>query len=206
MAHHLVLPSRQPFLHHLQTNFRLVRASDYIQRFQLIIKHKPGKQHIVPNALSRLNADNKDGSLGDHDGELDVLFTSSLVEMSKEFCNGIIAGYNKDPFWKKVLQILVKQQQTSMESVLPFCLDDSLIFRTEGYTSSDHGFEPRRLCIPQSMIKEILHANHDAQSHLGFARCYERVASTYYIRCLSNALKVYLKHCPTCQVSQTRRH
>lgn len=187
-------------------NLRLVRASDYIQRFQLIIKHKPGKQHIVPDALSRLNADNKDGSLADHDGELDVLFTSSLVEMSKEFRNGIIAGYNKDPFWKKVLQILVKQQQTSVESVLPFCLDDSLIFRTEGYTSSDHGFEPRRLCIPQSMIKEILHANHDAQSHLGFARCYERVASTYYIRCLSNALKVYLKHCPTCQVSQTRRH
>lgn len=72
-------------------NLRPVPGSDYIQRFQLIIKHKPGKQHIVPNALSRLNIENKDGSLADHDGEVDVFFTSSLVEMSKEFCNGIIA-------------------------------------------------------------------------------------------------------------------
>lgn len=114
-----------------------------------------------------------DGSLADHHGELDVLFTSSLVKMSKEFRDDIIAGYNKDPFWKEVLQILIKQQQTSIESDFPFCLDNSLIFQIESYTSSEHGFEPRRLFIPQSMVKEVLHANHDAQSHLGFALYFE---------------------------------
>lgn len=32
-------------------NIRLVRASNYIRWFQLNITHKPGKQHIVPDAL-----------------------------------------------------------------------------------------------------------------------------------------------------------
>lgn len=33
-------------------NLRLIRASEYLQRFNLDIRHKPGKQHIVPDALS----------------------------------------------------------------------------------------------------------------------------------------------------------
>ena len=37
-------------------NLRLIRASEYIQRFRsLEFRHKPGKQHIVPDALSRLS-------------------------------------------------------------------------------------------------------------------------------------------------------
>ena len=35
-------------------NLRFVRAFDYIQRFDFIIKHKLDKLHIVSNALSRL--------------------------------------------------------------------------------------------------------------------------------------------------------
>ena len=39
-------------------NFRLVRVSDYIQRFDVELRHKSGKQHIVPDALSRLASSN----------------------------------------------------------------------------------------------------------------------------------------------------
>lgn len=37
-------------------NLRLVRASTYLSQFQLDVRYRPGKQHIIPNALSRLPA------------------------------------------------------------------------------------------------------------------------------------------------------
>ena len=52
-------------------NLRLVRASDYVQRFRLDIRHKPGKLHIVPDALSRLETTNVDTSMKEDQGELD---------------------------------------------------------------------------------------------------------------------------------------
>ena len=38
---------------------RLVCVSDYVQRFLLVIKYKPGKYHIIPDALFRLEAEGK---------------------------------------------------------------------------------------------------------------------------------------------------
>ena len=37
-------------------NLRLVRSSTYLSQFQLDIKYRPGKQHVIPDALSRLPA------------------------------------------------------------------------------------------------------------------------------------------------------
>lgn len=117
-----------------------------------------------------------------------------------------IQGYKDDRFWSKITTLLQKEKVSVLPPDLPFCFDNNLIFRRDGYISSDHAFEPRLLCIPQSLVKEILKANHDENGHLGFLRCYERVASSYYIRNLSAHLKAYLKHCAACNVNQTRRH
>lgn len=187
-------------------NLWLVRASDYVQRFPLVIKYKPGKHHIISDALFRLEAEGKEVLDNQGEGELDVLFTTTLIEMSKEFREKLIQGYKDDRFWSRIRALLPKEKPSSSSSNLPFCLENNLIFCHDRYISSDHAFEPRRLCIPQLLIKEILRANHDKNGHLGFFRCYERIASSYYIRNLSAHLKVYLKHCSSCNVNQTRRH
>ncbi len=66
-------------------NLRLVRASEYLQRFRLDVRYKPGKANVVPDALSRL-ASRDCRPKQDSEGELDVLsvqcFPVSLVEMS----------------------------------------------------------------------------------------------------------------------------
>jgi len=55
-----------------KTNLRVVRASDFLQRFRnLEIRHKLGNKYIVPDALSRLCPDQiKRDFL---EGELDIL-------------------------------------------------------------------------------------------------------------------------------------
>lgn len=37
-----------------KSNLRLIRASEYLQRFRLDVRYKPGKTNTVPDALSRL--------------------------------------------------------------------------------------------------------------------------------------------------------
>ena len=186
-------------------NLRLVRASDYIQRFNLDIRHKPGKQHIVPDALSRLASANINTPPRNSDeGELDALFTASLVEMDPQFKQRILDGYKSDLNWQKITQVLDSGGEDA--ATLPFCRgEDGLIFRSDGFTTGDHAYEPRRLCIPHPVVADILQLAHD-DGHAGYAKCFEQISASWYIRGLSRYLRDYLKHCPQCLVYQTRRH
>jgi hypothetical protein len=68
----------------------LVRASNYLQQFNLNVHHKPGKEHIVPDALSRLKSSSKATTTPELDfdaidGADAYNFTASLTELSTEF-------------------------------------------------------------------------------------------------------------------------
>ena len=76
-------------------NVRLVRASQFLSQFDLDVRHKPGKDHIIPDALSRLASMNR-SQLPDHYSELDVLFTSILVEIDDSFRKKLVDRYEDD--------------------------------------------------------------------------------------------------------------
>ena len=190
-------------------NLRLVRASDYLQRFELVIRHKPGKQHVVPDALSRLENTYTD-PMAPEEGELDALvaslaycYATSLVEMSEEFRQRLIDGYATDPAYKHINKVLdVNGDEDAAK--LPFVRGpDGLIFRLDVATG-DHAYTARRLCVPQSCVKDILQIAH-GEGHPGYARCLEK-ASAWYIRHLAKHVREYIRHCPDCQIYQTKRH
>ena len=56
----------------VRANVRLIRASQFLRQFQLDVRYKPGKEHIIPDALLRLASTNT-GSLDKEHGELDAL-------------------------------------------------------------------------------------------------------------------------------------
>lgn len=92
-------------------NLRLIRASDYIQRFNIILKHKPGKQHVVPDALSRLPTNNSDTQLGG-EGELDVLsqlrWSKWMKGLSRKSARAMILTL----YGAKCLALLIKLPRT----------------------------------------------------------------------------------------------
>ena len=88
-------------------NLRLVRASEYLQRFRLDVRYKPGRSHFMPDALSRFaSCESKRRPDAEHEGVLDVLhataienwaLTTSIVKLSKDFRTRLIEGYKADP-------------------------------------------------------------------------------------------------------------
>lgn len=77
-------------------NFRFVRVFDYIQRFDLIIKHKSERLHLISNALFTLSTMSASDAKQLKDEEFDVLFMTSLVKMISSFKKKLIKKYLKD--------------------------------------------------------------------------------------------------------------
>lgn len=75
-------------------NICLMRASQFLQQFRLVVRHKPGKEHIIPDALSRLANANCAGQ-NEVYSELDALFIyhATLVKISPDLIKRILDGY-----------------------------------------------------------------------------------------------------------------
>jgi hypothetical protein len=179
-------------------NLRLIRVFEYIQRFNIIIRHKSNKQHIVPDVLSRLVSENDE--FVSNSKELDTLFIIILIETKSSFKFKLVHEYSTNLKWKKILHTLIKNSVIE----LSFKLNDDLIYRTN-QVFIKHVYEFRRLCISFNTISDILHIAH-SDNHSEFVKCIDIVFSSWYIHDLFRHLREYLRHCSQCQIFQTRRH
>ena len=65
----------------MRINIRLVRVSQFLRLFQLDVRYKSKKKHIVLDALSRLVSNSKLSLLDNH-SELDVLYARATQALS----------------------------------------------------------------------------------------------------------------------------
>lgn len=108
----------------MRLNLQLVRASQFLQQFKLDVRHKPGKEHIIPDALSRLASANV-GQADPSYSELDALFTynTTLVEICPELISRILAGYEADNYWSRLhRQVQANEDLGADKASLPFVL------------------------------------------------------------------------------------
>ena len=92
-------------------NLRLIRALNYLQRFNLNIRHKSRKQHIMSNVFFKLVNVNIENLLwkffvNNNKNKLNVLFIVSLIEINFFFRKRIIVECENDLNWKKIIVIL----------------------------------------------------------------------------------------------------
>ena len=87
----------------IRLNLRLVQAFQFFQQFKLNVCHKPRKEHIILDALTRHASTNKGYPEAQH-LELDALFTYNaiLVEIHLGLVSQIFAGYRADPWWAQL--------------------------------------------------------------------------------------------------------
>ena len=216
----------------LRMNIRLIRASQFLNQFNLNIKYKSKKDHIISNALSRLASVNIE-LLSKKHSELNILYTynTTLIEMFEKFRKKIIEDYEKNPIWKRILTTVLTNEALEKNAAdLSFETVTTIPTETDAYMKSrievsnaniadmtsifesfdllyhiDRLIELRRLCIFDSCVKDVMKIVHD-NDHSEFVKCFEMISQAWYIRKLIKALKNYIKHCSKCLVLQTRRH
>ena len=80
-----------------------------------------------------------------------------------------------------------------------FEIKNDLIYHIDGLN------ERAKLCILKSLEKNIFRLIHD-EHHAGVHRCFQRIKNIIYILRLLRKLRIYIEHCPSCQINQIKRH
>ena len=133
----------------MKINVQLVRTSQFLRQFYLIVRHKPGKKHIIPDALSRLASANKSG----HDigyAKLDALFVyhMTLVRINPDLVKQILDGYTSDSWRSRVhKQVLDNEKLGVDKALLPFILADA------DASDLDLYFQPRPELSDNTLLK-----------------------------------------------------
>ena len=193
-----------------KVNLLIIQASKYLQQFNLNICHKPGKRHIISNALSRPASCEKTAR-STNKGKLDVLIAAvqeiwanlaPLVELSNDFKQKLKIGYKNNAGWKRVRSIVTSNNNLEANAAeLPYQIKDKLI----NYKDPDLG---DRLCIlgDNKLLKQAFTQVHDKISYVGYARAHQRLSQGFYICYMVKQLCKYLHPCPKCQLQMTPRH
>jgi hypothetical protein len=82
-------------------NSRLVRVDMYLSQFNLDIKHKSERNHVISNALSRLSSWNDDEEKITKNSNNNILndintYCKILIKMSSKFKNRFVQDYKKN--------------------------------------------------------------------------------------------------------------
>jgi len=164
-------------------NLRHIRASKYLQRFSLDIRHKPDVFYYVPNTLFRLFTITPTKLfLNEYKKKLDVFavfysYFTTLIEMSKEFKNKIFLRYTKNKVYTRIKDTLKKKLHLKTNITrLPFELKKSFIYKINSFTNN-HAYRPRRLCFPFNIVSDILKIIY-LEGYPGHAKLYKIINSS----------------------------
>ena len=73
----------------------MIKTFNYVQRFNLKIRHKSEIQHVIFDAFSRFANFNTEIQLQNYKNEFDVFFIVILIEMNNDFRFRILNNYQK---------------------------------------------------------------------------------------------------------------
>jgi len=189
-------------------NLWLICASQYCSQFELDIRYKPGKTHIVPDALSRLSQLTKVSSTTTTEANsFDVLeefhtdmkesYHVSLIELLSNFRKCLMKRYKKDDGLRKIQKMLKNNLEEGFLRI-SFRYWDGLLY----YITDTHN----RLVILKDLHQKVFWLAHDGHSHAELRWCYQKLSDSLYIHRMAHNLKAYLKHCLSCQTNQMKWH
>lgn len=124
----------------IKMNIYLIRVFQFFQQFRLVVCHKLGQEHIIPDGLSRLASANR-AIYKKVYSELDALFIyyATLVEISPKLIKHILDDYLADDQWVKVQrQLFINQNLGPDKAILSFVFGS-----TKPPSSADSYFLPK---------------------------------------------------------------
>jgi hypothetical protein len=155
----------------------------------------------VPDDLSRLQTV---GDTVQHQSKepavLDNIWFASEALMNEDMYSKFTQGYQTDHRYQKIITDLTADNEdviNASKAGHPFCLINRLLYNTAEDST-------KRLCIPHSLVQEILAIAHDKKHHFGRDRMMKELSNLHFNR-KSYLVKKYCEYCPACELNRMDR-
>ena len=126
--------------------------------------------------------------------------------MSPELKARLLDGYATDLKQAKIAEVLENNENAGEDAAkLLFIRGDDGLFQRIKDSIADYIYTPQRLYIPNNYVQEFLDITHSG-GHVGRDKYHEIITRQWFILGLDRKLREYIRHCPKCQLYQTRRY
>jgi hypothetical protein len=130
------------------------------------------------------------------------VYSSTHVDITPEYKDKLKKGYSTDPILSRIIEQLQNNDllgESEKADPLPYVLRNDLLYSIDGSK-----FDPKeRLCIPDSLVKDVLEIAHDVMGHGGYKKLLSRLDNVSIWSC-TKRVKEYVRHCPDCLRNETR--
>lgn len=158
----------------IRINICLVRASQFLHQFCLLVKYKPRKEHIIPDVLNRFTRANNLGYSPFY-LELNTLFVYYiiLVKIHPNLIFHILKDYVANNWQARVqLQILNNKKLSTNEAILLFVTKKIRTSNTNSYFElKPNGFQATNINIVQTTIKKLTLCLSDKSKLIVYFNC-----------------------------------
>ena len=169
-------------------NLRLARWSLALQESDITIKHRRGVLNGNADAISRVIPFPERSSLSEKSQIPSTV--NSLVGI--DYRSHLISEQRSDPILSEIINKI--KLKSICKETKHFSLLDNILYYNNPINHK------LLICIPTSMINEILYAHHDhfMSSHPGIDRTYLKIKNKFYVNNLKKHVTNYVRNCITC--------
>lgn len=160
---------------------RLARLVQKLSDFDFVIKHKKGKENIVPDTLSRTIIEN-----------INEKTDLKIEQMKDDFCREMIET-------KKGKSTKLEKKSRN------YLIDDNGILQYKVRTPQ--GLK-KLLVIPKQLTRKIMEKLHDSAvggGHFGLYKTIGKISERYYWERMRRDVEKYIKSCEECQKNKKQR-
>lgn len=205
-------------------NGRISRWATFLAQYDFTVEHKPGKENIIPDLLSRNLPEDEQNAMQRND-----ILTQNIPSELCKYVNSVNIksaqneSVNKSDnyinlLWKNFTkQNLIKEQQNDAfcmqlirylnrediihapraRSLDEFCIEDEVLYYLPKNTKNHNGKISMKIVVPESLIEDALNISHVGvmKAHTGFLRTLFKARELFYI---PNIIKFVKQKCNSC--------
>ena len=181
---------------------RLQRMLLRLQKYDITLTHKPGKEMVLADTLSRAHTEETGEEIPEEEmvAQVHMVYDNSsatdqkLVEIKHET--------TKDPVLSEIANYVIEGWPNNRQNV-PEPLKSFWSYREELSLINGIVFKGQRIVIPTKMRKQVLQKLH--QSHMGIEKTKMRARETVFWPRINQQIEDMVKSCETCLENQRKQ-